>query len=182
MSKYYTGVGSRSTPLEIMKLMTNAATFLEGERFILRSGAAYGADAAFERGVTRSWMKQIFLPWKKFNDSSSTHEEPDLEAFEIAKQFHSAWDDLSPGAKRLMARNVHQLLGPKLKLSEASLFVLCWTPRGAKVGGTAQAIRMAEHYQIPVFNLGSMSLERASEKIFNLILSQNPNQPEPVGT
>ena len=119
-------------------------------------------------------MKQIFLPWSSFNKSDSLFVEPDLEAFEIAERFHPAWDDLSPGAKRLMARNSHQILGPKLKPSEASLFVLCWTSRGAKVGGTAQAIRMAEHYQIPVFNLGGMSLDRASEKIFNLI-QENPD-------
>ena len=41
--------------------------------------------------------------------------------------------------------------GPLVK---ASLFVLCWTPYGAAAGGTGQALRIAEHHHIPVFNLG----------------------------
>jgi hypothetical protein len=34
-------------------------------------------------------------------------------------------------------------------------FVLCWTPGGKDVGGTAQALRIARHYDIYVCNLGA---------------------------
>jgi hypothetical protein len=34
-----------------------------------------------------------------------------------------------------------------------SKFVVCWTPGGLLKGGTAQAMRIAHAYGIPVFNL-----------------------------
>ena len=41
--------------------MTQTASTLDRLEYILRSGGADGADAAFEKGV-RSERKQIFLP------------------------------------------------------------------------------------------------------------------------
>lgn len=52
MTKYYTGVGSRNTPQDMMKLMTQVVTKPETLGYSLRSGAADGADTAFENGVT----------------------------------------------------------------------------------------------------------------------------------
>ncbi len=46
-----------------------------------------------------------------------------------------------------------QVLGPDLK--SPSSMVVAWTPGGAVTGGTGQALRMAETYQIPVRNLGN---------------------------
>jgi hypothetical protein len=43
------------------------------------------------------------------------------------------------------------MLGSDLK-SPVNM-VVCWTPRGEATGGTGQAIRMARHYGIPVYNL-----------------------------
>jgi predicted Rossmann fold nucleotide-binding protein DprA/Smf involved in DNA uptake len=48
--KYYAGIGSRETPKEICNKMTEIASLLEKQDFVLRSGGANGADSAFEKG------------------------------------------------------------------------------------------------------------------------------------
>ena len=55
-------------------------------------------------------------------------------------------------------RNVHILLGTSLKSPVG--FVLCWTKNGRTVGGTGLGIRVAQGYEIPVFNLGSLTGEQ----------------------
>jgi hypothetical protein len=49
-----------------------------------------------------------------------------------------------------MARNYRQIRGLD---APDSKFVICWTPNGELKGGTAQAIKIAKNYGIPVFNL-----------------------------
>ena len=48
---YYTGIGSRRTPNDIQAKMANLANLLASKEYSLYSGAAEGADKAFERGV-----------------------------------------------------------------------------------------------------------------------------------
>ena len=140
----YTGIGSRKTPTNILYQMTEIAECLARCGWTLRSGGAVGADVAFEQGARR---KEIFLP---------TNDIP-ASAFEIAGLHHPAWGGLPPFVKRLHARNVQQILGENLDLK--SRFVVCWTPDGAetnttvKTGGTGQAIRIANAYNVPVYNL-----------------------------
>lgn len=47
--RYYTGIGSRETPEDFLKLFTQVARYLEIKGFTLRSGHARGADYAFEK-------------------------------------------------------------------------------------------------------------------------------------
>lgn len=148
---FYTGIGSRETPAHILLLMTEAAAILESRGWTLRSGAADGADAAFEAGVISA--KEIYLPWAGFNNSDSPlTDAPTAAALEMAAGFHPAWERCSQGAQKMHARNCHQVLGQDLKTP--STFVVCWTEGGRLKGGTAQAIRIAQHYGIPVYNLG----------------------------
>lgn len=44
MEKYYAGIGSRSTPKDILKLFESLGRYLATCNFILRSGGADGAD------------------------------------------------------------------------------------------------------------------------------------------
>lgn len=152
--KYYSGIGSRQTPLEVCKLFSEIASALEVNNYILRSGAADGADSAFERGVNDPSNKEIFLPWLGFNNHPSNLLPCDGCA-EIVSQIHPKWNSLSQGAKKLHSRNVKQVLGDNL--SSPVEFVLCWTDGGKTVGGTATAIRLAEFLNIPVFNFGKYS-------------------------
>lgn len=152
----YAGIGSRKTPAVILERMTLAAQRLAGMGYVLRSGGADGADTAFERGAGD--RKEIFLPWRGFNGNGSSFVVPEREAEEVAAAIHPAWDKLSPGAKKLMARNSHQILGADLRTPVD--FVVAWTPdgaetedeRGTATGGTGQAIALASRWGIPVFN------------------------------
>ncbi len=167
---YYTGIGSRKTPLHIQDIMTRLADVLKGS-FILRSGGADGADTAFEKNL-EPIEKDIFLPWKGFNDNRSILVKQDTKAETIAEQLHPGWAWLSPGAKKLMARNVHQVLG--MHLDRPSAFIICWTRNGAETfeeannkttGGTGLAIKVASQYKIPIYNL-------ANSKSYWLLVNQ----------
>ncbi len=154
MLAFYTGIGSRATPEIILKFMSIIASKLDAAGWTLRSGGARGADYAFESGATK---KQIYLPWKDFNGNKSLLYSYPEEFEKIASKFHPNWGTLSSASKLLHTRNVAQILGRDQK--NLSTFLICWTPDGAyektsrTTGGTGQAIRIANHYGIPVFNL-----------------------------
>jgi hypothetical protein len=153
---YYAGIGSRKTPAQILFTMTKIARTFAQHGWILRSGGAAGADTAFSNGAGE--LAHIYLPWHGFGTPTSGRAFIySSDAMEFAKQFHPTWSRLSWTAKKLMARNTHQILGHDA-LGRSSI-VICWTPDGAETlttretGGTGQAIRMAVHYNVPVFNL-----------------------------
>jgi hypothetical protein len=151
--RYYAGIGSRQTPDRVEPCIREIVEFLNEHGYTLRSGGAPGADSMFERYATR---KQIFLPWPDFNYNRSPLTSPSSAAFEMAARFHPTWYRLSPGARRLQARNVHQVLGPNL--DSYSDFVVCWTLDGLVTGGTGQALRIALAYGIPIVNLANAGL------------------------
>lgn len=154
MKVYYAGIGSRKTPYEYIELFKRVASYLTTQNAILRSGGAEGADKAFEIGCDmKNGKKEIYLPWKYFNNSPSELIVTNPSAFEIAKQFHPNWNYLSQGAKKLQARNSHQVLGIDLKTP--SKFIICWTENGKGGGGTGQALRIARNYDIPCFDCGN---------------------------
>ena len=163
---YYAGIGSRDTPKEVLELMEIIGQYLGKRDFILRSGGAKGADYAFETGCDKSnGKKEIFIPWKGFNNSKSNLIGVSDEALKLAEKYHPAWDRCSKYAKILMARNSYQVLGKDLHTN--SDFVICYTNNGKKVGGTAQAIRIAEDNNIPVFNFGCYKSVEDMKKEFN---------------
>ena len=164
--KYYAGIGSRETPSDILSLMTNISEMLEEEGYVLRSGGADGADLAFEKGVKKN--KEIFLPWKNFNNNSSSLFEISEEAEKMAEKFHPNYSYLSQGAKRLHARNCNQVLGSNL--NSPVEFVICWTKYGTENGGTGQAMRIAKANGIKIYNLGKeddLLLWKNRVEIFN---------------
>lgn len=152
----YAGVGSRSTPAPILVMMRRLGRALDARGFTLRSGGAPGADSAFEAGADSA---EVFLPWRGFSGRGVPigFDCPTPEAHALAARYHPAWANLSHAARRLHARNAHQVLG--LDLASPAAFVLCWTPDGAvtetssATGGTGQAIRIALANDVPVYNL-----------------------------
>lgn len=152
MSFHYAGIGSRNTPKHILEDMTRVAGHLEFCGFTLRSGGAYGADLAFEAGVQDPAHKEIFLPWPGFNGiKDSPYMGATPEARRMAADYHPNWDACSPAAKKFHARNSHQILG--WNLNDPVDFVLCWTKFGEMRGGTSQALRIAQDFGVPIFNL-----------------------------
>lgn len=181
---FYAGIGSRTTPPEVLDYMARLAARLAARGFILRSGAADGADAAFERGcVEAGGRAEIWLPWKGFNKHADTGLYPTDFHFEQAGQNHPNWAALRHSVRCLHARNVGQVIG--MDGSELSSFVVCWTPdgceskaeRSAKTGGTGQAIALASRYDVPVFNLAKEgSRERLNAKVLELLARERVTQ------
>lgn len=153
MNRIYAGIGARATPGNILKVMEGLAVTLAHEGYMLRSGAAEGADQAFERGCDLAkGPKEIFLPWKGYNGHMSPHYHPTPDAMRLALDHHPAKFLLKQGAAKLHGRNSHILMG--LRCDTPVAFVICWTEQGRIWGGTGQALRIAEAKDIPVFNLG----------------------------
>lgn len=157
----YAGIGSRLAPDKALKCMKKIAERMSELGFTLHSGGANGADAAFQSGSTRSI---IYLPWTEFNGAQESlkHQimnQPSSEAIRLAEHLHANWKSLGPAAKKLIARNGHQVLGTNLRSPVDC--VICWTSDGAETaqqrsqatGGTGQAIELANWFRIPVFNL-----------------------------
>jgi hypothetical protein len=153
MNKIYAGIGSRETPPEVLDDFKKLGAFLAKHGYILRSGAAEGADAAFEAGCDSiSGKKEIYLPWKKYNENPSQLLN-DQAGWDLAVQIHPYWDNLNLNAKLLIARNSNIVMG--MQIQQPCDFIICWTPDGREIGGTAQALRIAKKYKIPVYNLGN---------------------------
>lgn len=160
-TKFFAGIGSRETPESIKPTIERLVKRLNELGYTLRSGGADGADKFFEQYAT---SKEIFLPWKNFNENKSNLYEQTPQAYEIAKKYHPAYERLSYGAKKMMARNCYQVLGKSLKSPVE--FVICWTKDGKASGGTGQAIRIAEDSNIPVYNLNK---EGDATKLFEIL-------------
>jgi len=166
VKRYYAGIGSRSVPTVITNHMTDIAGQLEKVGLTLRSGNAAGSDQAFAKGVEKA---QIWLPHHEFNydDRNPNHDYKlvgydDEEAIESVSKFHPKPSALGDFGLSAMARNFRQLMGLNEPDSE---FVICWTPDGKDSGGTGQAIRIANHYDIPVFNLYNTDAEEIMNQI-----------------
>jgi hypothetical protein len=178
----YAGVGSRSAPPDVLALMTRIARRLAGCGHTLRTGAAPGADTAFEAGHREACGAErldVYLPWAAFERETRTRRgwnggvaliDPGEEAKAIASRVHPYWHGLKPWERALHARNSYQILGQRLSLDDASRFVLCWTPDGAtskttrNTGGTGQAVRLAARLGVPVQNLKRDDHRRAWER------------------
>jgi hypothetical protein len=167
---HYAGIGSRETPEEIQQAMVLVSNVLMKEGWVLRTGGAEGADSAFEFGASSRGMTELYLPWRGFNGRLSVNglNEPTIEAMELSSRFHPAWERLSDGGRKLHGRNAHQILGKDVTDPAVSRFVICWTPKGMGSGGTGQALRIARHYEVPIFDLAK---PEAYERVMAMIAS-----------
>lgn len=177
--KFYAGIGSRDTPSNITDAMIRCGGYLYTENWVLRSGSAYGADAAFEYGhdlfASKSNppqnRKEIYLPWSRYNNSISfltpyNHPWTDDE-ISFAADHHPAWWNCSSRARNLHIRNGRILRG--LPGNENVKFIVCWTEAAMIKGGAGQALRMAQTLNIPVFNFGTASNRNEIDEILSEI-------------
>lgn len=171
MTKFYAGIGSRKTPAYTQANMHYLAAALSDKGYTLRSGNAEGADQAFASGVKDN-KAQIWLPWKhfqlnfqkKFPNHTYIVEDmlADMEAFHSVAKFHPKPDTLSVVSYQFMVRNYRQVIG---RGEPNSKFIICWTECGEYVGGTAQAMRIADHFQIPILNLAKLTADEVLKEI-----------------
>lgn len=175
---YYTGVGSRETPLYIMYMMSQLAQIFEKKGYILRSGCATGADAAFEDCLLNPQITtEIYVPNNAFarkmgtihknyyiipteiNGTSFDSKYREAMRILMDNNIHKAWKNCAPYVLDLHNRNIFQSLGKDLQTP--SKFLICYTNNQEKkyedttinTGGTATAINGASINNIPVFNL-----------------------------
>jgi len=153
-------IGSRETPEPILVIMRDLIKSLAGTGTKIRSGGAGGADHTVTEYASKA-EREIFLPWNGFADLyhgqegvylwSTSSDAP--KATKIAlKNYH--WVNFQKQSSRnFHSRNAMQVLG--YHLDDPVDFVLCWTPGGNKLGGTATGIKIAESFGIPVYNLGN---------------------------
>lgn len=155
----YAGIGSRNIQgrSSLITDITFCAKWLEKKGYLLRSGGALGCDKVFEEAVSKQ-NAQIF----KMNDATN-------ESMLHAAKFHPAWNKLNLIVKKLHGRNSMIIMGEKL--DNPVDFVLCYTTDGKASGGTGQGIRVANYYNIPVFNLYKKS-KNDFVKFFNSLQEQ----------
>lgn len=180
---YYTGIGSRETPHEVLDLMEDAGYRLARIGYTLRSGKAFGADSAFQAGAQRFHKEskyyqtpysiaEVYIPWEGFKGGEGLTDIYDIPLTTIdnhhplqigsrqklVKEVHGGWDKLSQGAKKLHERNVHQIFGQKILGDhyEKSKFVIYYSPEtkaGNPRGGTATCVNIAKKEGVSVLNL-----------------------------
>jgi hypothetical protein len=178
--RYYSGVGSRETPVEIMNRMSRLGTALCDMGYRGRSGLAPGADLSFYQGAQLSqrfdeigfdnylpneWIFRKpefggFIPDENkriFNAKLFSNYE---KARELALEARGSFNGLKNGGIELHCRNSYQVLGHEL--IHPSKILICYAkPIGAanykekcKVsGGTNTAVQIAYKYNIEVVNL-----------------------------
>jgi hypothetical protein len=181
MNRKYAGIGSRETPEDVLSLMRILGKAL-AVQYTLRSGAAAGADSAFEQGaLVGGGSTEIYLPRKAFNGHASDRFVVSKEALALAATLHPVWEVLGRGPQQMHARNCYQILGQGL--DDPVEFVIAWTADGCEsattrrrtTGGTATAIVLAEARGIPVYNLRN---EKSRVKLYDYLLSEGSQVPE----
>lgn len=156
---HYAGIGARDTPPDVAQFMSMLATTWRTEGRILRSGRSGSADLAFERSAYG--QAELFEPWPRFEApeapvDATIYHSPTQRAFDMAADYHPRWDRCSAGARALLARNCHVILGREL--IDPVGVVVCFTKDATLTGlgssgGTAHALRIAHAHKVKVYNL-----------------------------
>jgi hypothetical protein len=162
MGRIYAGIGSRNITSKVSIKLFSIGKVLANKGYTLRSGGANGADFIFESACDSvSGKKEIFLPWKGFNNNTSTlilSEPAPQEVIDITKSIYNNYAMSTYPVKRLHMRNVYQILG--LDLVTPVEFVVCWTDRAnTDTGGTMFGVTLAKSRNIPVYNINNFSEE-----------------------
>lgn len=92
------------------------------------------------------------------------------ETERIASEVHLACDKCNEWARGMHSRNCHQILGYDLQSPVDA--VICWTPDGNIVGGTATALKLSMKAGIPIFNLDVSGKESVLNDIKNFLESR----------
>lgn len=138
---FYAGIGSRETPPNILSIMKDLAYVLATKGRILRSGGAVGADTWFETGCDLAGgNKEIYYA-----------QDATPESMEEASDVHPNWGTCNEYVRKLHGRNAMIILGNNLETPVS--YVVCWTSNGLDKCGTGLGIRLANKYDIPVYNL-----------------------------
>ena len=167
--KYFTGIGSRETPKDVLDIMRKICKKMVLNGWTLRSGGADGADEYCAYGWGDAYSEdhtvpiaEIYLPWEGFNGLYSTSHnciwvndtKMQTNAHKILERIHPAYDKLTRGPLALHTRNCYQVLGSTLSVPSKTVLAYAKTDHeGNPQGGTATAINLAKKFNIPIRNL-----------------------------
>ena len=163
-----------------MRLAQLGITFTSGLCEIGMDGIAQKAySKAVDLGLAKESQFEVYVA-DQYNIRRSTLPRKHLaivrnkdlisETERIASEVHPAWDRCNEWARGMHSRNCHQILGYDLQSPVDA--VICWTPDGAVVGGTATALKLSMKYDIPVFNLGVSDKKSVLNDIKNFLESR----------
>jgi hypothetical protein len=177
----YAGVGSRATPAGVCRFLERVGAELARRGWALRSGGAAGADTAFEKGARLAGGGcEIYLPWPGYQGRTEARlVEAAPDAYRVIAQVHPVFARLSPEARRLHARNAHQILGADLQSPVA--MVICWTPGGRGGGGTGSTIRLARKHGIPIHDVADPAVRRVISEDLGLAVEASPSAAPDAG-
>ena len=154
----YAGIGSRETPAEILKQMTVLSAWMSRRGWHLHSGGAAGADTAFARAhrspharsscpgpaMSVTQVRTVISPRAK-STAAAPRSPPSCTPRGINA-------DREPGSCTAGTSPFYS----GASLSTPVSAVVCWTKGGQVIGGTGMGIRIAQAFDIPVLNFGSM--------------------------
>ena len=163
-----------------MRLAQLGVTFTSGLCELGMDGIAQKAySKAVDLGLAKESQFEVYVA-DQYNIRRSTLPRRHLaivrnkdlisETERIASEVHPAWDRCNEWARGMHSRNCHQILGYDLKSPVDA--VICWTPDGKMVGGTATALKLSMKYDIPVFNLGVSDKKSVLNDIKNFLESR----------
>lgn len=176
----YTGVGSRETPPDVLRLMRRIGYIMAMKGVALRTGEADGADHAFYKGVVDAndvhgvkFKNEVFVAgapksYHYVNDvvdifSSNLMSVAPIKQFrETAVSIRGSWDDLSLIGAKCHIRSVAQVLG--VDGNSPSRGLICWAKPVNPITVTETKMRHVEGvtntayctailHNIPVYNL-----------------------------
>ena len=191
MVKFYTGVGSRETPKDILEYIRKVGKRMAELNYIGRSGSADGADYYFELGYF-DYLKDAqtnntecltlfnsYIPWNNFKTKHGVisvdryHSCPQQfssykEAKTMVSTIHPAYNKLTSGALALHTRNIYQVLGDSLDSPSKVLFCYAQPTKTGVKGGTNTAYQLALRHNIPCYNFYKQEDIDKINKLLNL--------------
>jgi hypothetical protein len=151
MRKVYSGLGCRDISANAEAIVSRVAAHLSADGYLCRTGGNLGAQRAFEKA---SAVSEVYLPWKNSNENKSHLYHISPECFEIASGHTPKWGKMTGGLKKVLAAEVHILLGKDL--DKPSQFVLTWENKEDS-DSLRYTRRLAASYGIQVYNIADYS-------------------------
>lgn len=165
------GIGSRNTPLHVLRDMERIGEWCREHGVYVRSGHARGADYAFEKGARERCL--VYLPTADFNAHLSLLGKVGYVAADdprgrtAANNFHAGWGPSFVALARM--RNTKIILGRDE--NRPVNLVVYWNPPMKTTGGTAHALAVARA-QAPdaeLVNMAKVTLLGTIERIDNAL-------------
>lgn len=165
----YVGVGFGNPSKELNSIVKQIAESLNEANYVLRSDGEDGVSALFAKYASE---KEIYLPYKDYNNIDSELCKTTREAEHIASRFHPCFNDLKSTDRKAISRYSHVMLGKDLR--HLASFMICYTDdkaesikeKTANTGIIGQAIAIASAMAIPVYNLAKEDcLDRLNKKL-----------------